>query len=147
MKKVVNRRARYDYQLLERFEAGMVLTGAEVKSVRAGRLQLDQAFVKLIGREAYLVNALIHPYLPAHSSGYQPKRTRKLLLHKNQLLKLAQQSKEKGLTIVPVSCYTKAQRIKLEIALAKSKKKYQKREAIKKRDLEREIEALGLKAN
>ncbi len=140
MKKIINRRARYDYHLLEKFEAGIVLTGAEVKSVKAGKMSLSESFVKIIDNEAWLLNAFINPYPFADNRDYDPKRSRKLLLHKNELLKLTQQTKEKKLTVIPVSCYTKARKIKLEIALARGKKKYDKREAKKRKALEREIE-------
>lgn len=139
MKKIINRRARFDYQLLEKFEAGIVLTGPEVKSVKAGQMSLSESFVRIRDGEAWLHHAHINPYSFADNRDYDPRRARKLLLHKNELLKLEQQTKQRGLTIVPVACYTKHQQIKLEIALAKGKKKYEKREAIKKRDLEREL--------
>lgn len=139
MKKIVNRRAYYDYQLLEEFEAGIALAGPEVKSVKAGQMSLAESFVRIKDGEAWLHNAHIHPYPFADNRDYDPRRPRKLLLHKNELLKLAQQTKQKKLTIVPVSCYTKGQQIKLSIALAKGKRQFEKREAIKKRDLEREI--------
>ena len=140
MKKVVNRRARYDYHLLEKFEAGVALTGAEVKSVKAGKMSLSESFARIIGGEAWLLNGYINPYPFADNRDYDPRRSRKLLLHKNELLKLTQQTKEKGLTIVPVSCYTKGRKIKLEIALARGKKKHDKREAKKRKAIEREIE-------
>lgn len=143
MKKIINRRANYDYQLLEKIEVGIALTGAEVKSVKEGHLQLEQAFGRLKDGELWLINAHIHPYRFADNRDYDPRRSRKLLLHKNELLKLAQKITSSGLTIVPISCYTKGQKIKLEVALAKGKKKYEKREAIKKRDLEREISQWG----
>lgn len=139
-KKIINRRAGYDYQLLEKFEAGIALTGAEVKSVKAGHMKLEEAFVQIRDNEAWLVNAHIHPYAFADNRDYDSRRSRKLLLHKNELLKIAQQVAEKGLTIVPISCYNKHNRVKLEIALAKGKKKYEKREAIKRRDIQREVE-------
>jgi len=142
MKKIINRRAPYDYQFLEKFEAGIVLNGPEVKSVRAGHLHLEEAFCQVKNGEVWLFNAHVNPYKFADNRNYDPRRARKLLLHKNEMLKLAQYSSQKGLTIVPVSCYTKGNRIKLEIALAKGKKKYEKREVIKKRDLEREISGL-----
>jgi len=137
--RIVNRRARYDYHLLEKFEAGIVLSGAEVKSVKAGHIRLEEAFGRLKDGEAWLINAHIHPYPFTDNREYDPRRPRKLLLHKNELLKLAQET-YRGLTIVPVSCYTKGNKIKLEIALAKGKKKYEKKEAIKRRDIEREAE-------
>jgi SsrA-binding protein len=137
--KIFNRRAKYDYNLLEKFEAGVALTGAEVKSVKSGHIRLEEAFVRISAGEAWLYNAHIHPYPFADNRGYDSYRTRKLLLRKNELLKLQQQTTQKGLTIVPVSCYTKGNKIKLEIALAKGKKKYEKREAIKKKDWRREL--------
>ena len=140
MKKIINRRARYDYHLLEKFEAGIALTGAEVKSVKAGKMSLSESFARIISGEAWLLNAYINPYPFADNRDYDPQRSRKLLLHKNELLKLTQQTKEKGLTIVPVSCYTKGRQIKLEIALARGKKKHDKREAKRRKAIEREIE-------
>ena len=140
MKKIVNRRAKYDYRFLEKFEAGIALTGAEVKSVKAAKMSLSESFVKIRNGEAWLFNAYINPYSFADNRDYNPRRTRKLLLHKNELLKLNQQTKEKALTIVPVSCYTRGRNIKLEIALAKGKKEYQKREVKRKKALEREME-------
>jgi len=137
-----NRRAAFDYQLLEKFEAGIVLTGAEVKSIRENRIKLEGSFVRFSQDGAYLVNAQIAPYRFADSSGYDPGRTRKLLLHKKEILNLSQKMEAKNLSLVPVSCYTKRGKIKLEIALARGKKKYDKREAIKRRDLEREIKGV-----
>lgn len=139
MKKIINRRARYDYQLLGKFEAGIALTGPEVKSVKGGHMSLNESFVQIRDGEAWLFNAHIHPYLFADNRDYDPRRARKLLLHKNELLKLQQETKQKNLTIVPISCYTKHRIIKLVIALARGKKKHEKRKAIKKRDLEREL--------
>lgn len=140
MKKIINRRARYDYHLLEKFEAGIALTGAEVKSVKAGKMSLSESFARIISGEAWLLNAYINPYPFADNRDYDPQRSRKLLLHKNELLKLTQQTKEKKLTIVPISCYTKGRQIKLEIALARGKKKHDKREAKRRKAIEREIE-------
>lgn len=139
MKKIFNRRARFDYQLLKNFEAGIALTGAEVKSIKEGHLQLEEAFARFKEGELWLTNAHIHPYRFAANENYDPYRDRKLLLHQKELLELSQKTQAGGLTMVPVSCYTKGQQIKLEIAIARGKKKYEKREAIKKRDLEREI--------
>lgn len=140
MKRIINRRVRYDYHLLDKFETGIALSGAEVKSIKAGKMSLAESFVKLLEGEAWLVNAYINPYAYADNRDYDPRRSRKLLLHKNELLKLNQQTKEKGLTIVPISCYTRGRQIKLEIALARGKKKADKREAKRKKALEREIE-------
>jgi SsrA-binding protein len=138
--KIINRRAGYDYQLSEKFEAGIVLTGAEVKSVKAGHIKLEEAFVQIRDNEAWLINAHIHPYAFADNRDYEPTRSRKLLLHKNELLKISQQVTQKGLTVVPVACYNKHNRVKLEIALGKGKKKYEKREALKQKDIQREVE-------
>lgn len=139
--RIINRRANYDYQLSEKFEAGIALTGAEVKSVKAGHIKLEEAFVQIRNNEAWLVNAHIHPYAFADNRDYDSTRRRKLLLHKNELLKITQQVAQHGLTIVPIACYNKHNRVKLEIALAKGKKKYEKREAIKRKDIQREVES------
>lgn len=138
--KVLNRRARHDYQLLEKIEAGISLAGPEVKSVREGKISLDEAFVRIKDGQAYLLNAHIHPYRFADIKNLDPRRTRKLLLHKKEILALEQKIKQKKLTIVPTACYTKGRRLKLEIALARGKKKYEKREAKRRKDLERETE-------
>ena len=137
--KITNRRAYHDYHILEKLEAGIHLTGPEVKSVKGGHMSLGGAFVKIVGSEAYLVNAQIHPYPFARLENYDSGRTRKLLLHKKEIIALKSKI-QSGLTLVPLSCYTKQGLVKLEIALARSKKKYEKKEALKKRDLERELE-------
>lgn len=139
--KIFNRRAKFDYHLLEKFEAGVVLTGGEVKSVKAGHISLEGAFVQLRDGEAWLTNAHIHPYQFADNRKYEPRRSRKLLLKKNELLKMTQKTVAAGLTIVPIACYNKGSKIKVEIALAKGKKEYEKKEAMKKRDIDREIQA------
>lgn len=141
MKKIINRRVSYEYQLLDKFEAGIALSGGEVKSIKNGHMKLDEAFVQIRDKEAWLVNAHIHPYSFADNRDYDSRRGRKLLLHKSQLLKISQQVKEKNLTIVPISCYNSGNKIKLEIALAKGKKKYEKRETIKRKDITREVES------
>ncbi|MBN1263438.1 MAG: SsrA-binding protein SmpB [Candidatus Pacebacteria bacterium] len=138
--KVFNRRAKYDYYLLEKFEAGIVLTGAEVKSVRENKIKLAESFVRLREDGAYLVNAHISPYRYARNQSYQPTRSRRLLLHKKQILSLMKKMEGRGLALVPYSCYLKRNKIKLGIALARGKKKWDKREAVKKRDLKREAE-------
>jgi SsrA-binding protein len=138
--KILNRQAGHRYQLLEKFEAGIVLTGPEVKSVRQGHLQLSESFVRIKDGEAWLFNAHIHPYsFSDKQKELDPQRARKLLLHKKELLKLKQATEQKGLTLVPVSCYTKHHKIKLEIAIAKGKREHEKREAIKKKDWRREL--------
>ncbi|MCL4382251.1 MAG: SsrA-binding protein SmpB [Patescibacteria group bacterium] len=139
--RIGNRRAYHDYQLLEKIEAGLELTGPEVKSVKEGHLSLEGSFVKIIGTEAYLVNAQIHPYSNAPAEGYDPKRTRKLLLHKKEIMALKGRLQQSNLTLIPLSCYTTSHSfIKLEIALARGKKQYEKREALKRKDLERQVE-------
>ncbi len=138
--RVVNRKAKRDYQILEKYEAGVVFTGAEVKSVRQGRIKLEESFVKIKDEEAFLTNAHIPPYLPAGSRGHDPLRSRKLLLRKKEILNLSLKTAHSSLTIVPLVCYTKGPWIKLEIALVRGKKRYEKREAIKRRDIEREVE-------
>ncbi|MBI4065051.1 SsrA-binding protein SmpB [Candidatus Gottesmanbacteria bacterium] len=138
--KIVNRKAFYDYEILNRFEAGIHLIGAEVKSLRGGHAKLDGSFVRLMRSEAYLVNAQIFPYLYARPEGYDPKRTRKLLLHKKEIMSLKGKIEGANLTLVPLSWYTKGPLVKLEIGLARGKKEYQKREKKKREDQRRELE-------
>ena len=135
-----NRKARFDYEILEKYESGIELLGSEVKSVRGGQMSLEGAFVIVRGGEAYLINANIPPYQPKNTpKDYDPLRNRKLLLTKKEINSLAGSEKNKSLTIVPISVYNKNRKIKLEIALVRGKKKYDKRQTIKKRDTEREI--------
>lgn len=138
--KILNRKASFDAQLLDRFEAGIKLLGAEVKAIRQGHVDLAGSFVKLVGGEAYLVNAKIFPYEYARPNAYEPNRTRKLLLHKKELLSLKSKMDGAKLTIVPVSLYTSHGLFKLELALAKPKKRFDKKESIKRRDIDRDIE-------
>lgn len=138
--KIVNKKAFYEYEILERLEAGINLTGAEVKAVRQGNADLKGSFVRIIGSEAYLVNAKIFPYQYARPENYDEKRTRKLLLHKSEIIALKSRIEGQNLVLVPISLYTSHDLIKLEVALGKGKKKYEKKEALKRRDLEREIE-------
>lgn len=135
-----NRKARFDYEIIEKFEAGIELLGSEVKSVRGGQMSLEGAFVIVRGGEAFLINANIPPYQPKNAGAdYDPLRNRKLLLTKKEIAELAGSGKNKSLTIVPISLYNKGRKIKVEIALVKGKKKFDKRESIKKRDTERDI--------
>ena len=138
--RIFNRRARFDYHLLEKFEAGVVLTGAEVKSAKAGHVSLEGAFVQLRDGEAWLTNAHIHPYPFADNRDYEPRRSRKLLLRKKEIQYLIGKSRQKGLTLIPLKVYTNDGKIKLEFGLAKGKRQYDKREATKKRELDREIQ-------
>ena len=135
-----NRRAGFDYEILETYEAGIQLTGYEVKSARAGHIQMAGSFVVVRNREAFLIGAAISPYQASNTpAGYDPARSRKLLLHAREIQELIGKSAQKGLTIVPLSLYTKKSRIKLSFALARRKKKYDKREVIRKRDDERKM--------
>lgn len=136
-----SRRAFRDYEIKEKVEAGIVLTGAEVKSVKSGRISLEEAFVKLLNGEAYLVNAFIAPYEPAGQKGGDFRRTRKLLLHRAQIRNWQMKLNKERLTLVPTFCYTKAGKVKLEVALARGKREYEKKEAKRRQDLEREAEA------
>lgn len=136
----VNKKARFDYEILETIEAGLVLLGHEVKSVRQGNMNLKNAFVTFHGNDALLTNAHIGKYkFAGNITHYEPERSRTLLLTKKQIEYLRGKSLEAGLTIVPLSVYTKDPNIKIEIAVAKGKKKYDKREAIKGREVQREI--------
>ena len=135
-----NRKARFDYEILEKYESGIELLGSEVKSVRGGQMSLEGAFVIVRGGEAYLINANIPPYQPKNTpKDYDPLRNRKLLLTKKEINSLAGSEKNKSLTIVPISVYNKGRKIKVLIALVKGKKKQDKRESIKKRETDREI--------
>lgn len=136
----VNKKAHYDYEILERFEAGLMLLGHEVKSVKAGGAHLSGSYVIIRHNRAWLIGAHIGRYRQAGPlSGYDPERSRQLLLHKKELRYLQGKATEKHLTFIPLRMYTKAGKIKLEFALARSKKKYEKREQIKRRDIERQI--------
>jgi SsrA-binding protein len=135
-----NRKARFDYEILEKYECGIELIGTEVKSVRGGRVSLEGAFVIVRGGEAFLINANIPPYQPANApKDYDPLHNRKLLLTKKEINELSDSGKNKSLTIVPISVYNKGRKIKIEIALVKGKKKFDKRETIKKRETDIEI--------
>jgi len=135
-----NRKARFNYEILEKYETGIELLGTEVKSVRGGQMSLEGAFVIIRGGEAFLINANIPPFQPKNASkDYDPLRNRKLLLTKKEIIELAGSEKNKSLTIVPISVYNKNRKIKVEIALVKGKKKFDKRETLKKRDTDREI--------
>ena len=133
-----NRKARFEYQLLETYEAGLVLKGTEIKSIRRGQISLQEAYVRTDGKQAWLVGAHIAPYEHASAFQHDPDREKKLLLNKREIRELYDAVRIKGLTIIPVRVYLKGGRAKVEIAIAKGKKKYDKREAIKKRDFERE---------
>jgi len=136
-----NRKVRHDYEVLETYEAGLVLRGSEIKSIRAGQISIKQAYVRIDdGNEAWLVDAHIAPYDPASRDNHDPTRPRKLLLQRKQIADLWDSVRQKGLTVVPVEVYLRDGRAKVEIALARGKRQYDKRQAIAKRDMEREVE-------
>lgn len=135
-----NKKAQFDYEILEKFQAGLVLTGAEVKAAKDGQISLKGAYVNFHNGEAYLLNAHIGAYKPAGKlPDYDPTHSRRLLLHKKEIRYLQGKTQEKGLTIVPISVYTNNRFVKVEIAVARGKQKYDKRETIKRRDLDKEI--------
>ena len=138
--KIPNKKAHFNYLITEKFEVGVVLTGAEVKSLFKGQASLDEAYVKFVGNEVFLLNAHIHPYAYADVKKIDPKRTRKLLMHRTEIFSLQMKIKQKNLILVPLTWYNKGQQIKLEIGLARGKKMWEKREAIKMADLARETE-------
>jgi SsrA-binding protein len=136
-----NRKAHFNYEILEKLEAGIELLGHEVKSVQKGQVNLEGAHITIRGNEAFLVGATISPYQPNNlTEDYDPARNRKLLLTKKELTSLEKTESEKGLTIVPISMYNKGRKIKLEIAIVRGKKKFDKRQTLKKRDSKREID-------
>jgi SsrA-binding protein len=135
-----NRKARHQYQLHDTFEAGLVLMGSEIKSIRAGNLSLREGFVQFEGGEAWLVNVHIAQYDPASRQNHDPRRRRKLLLHRRQIDRLRSRVQEKGYTVVPTRLYLKDGRAKVEIALARGKRQYDKRQAIAKRDSKRHMD-------
>ena len=135
-----NKKARHNYFIEDTIEAGMVLQGTEVKSMRDGKANLTDAYVSIEKSEAYLCNAHINPYTPANQFNHHPKRKRKLLLHRKEINRLIGQSREKGYNLIPLKIYFKKGRVKVEISIAKGKKLHDKRSALKKRDADREIE-------
>ncbi|GAA0810415.1 SsrA-binding protein SmpB [Ligilactobacillus aviarius] len=134
-----NKKARHDYQILETIEAGLVLTGTEIKSVRERRINLKDGFAQIHNGEAWLMNVHISEYTQGNRFNHDPLRARKLLLHKKEIQKLTGQTSEKGITIVPLKVYLKHGFAKVLLGIAKGKHDYDKRETIKKRDQEREI--------
>lgn len=134
-----NRKARHDYSILDTFEAGIVLTGSEVKSLRDGNCQLKDSYVVFHGSEMYLQNAHIGVYKAASYNTHAPERKRKLLMHRQQIDRLASQVQEKGLTLIPLKVYFKEGKAKVELALGKGKKHHDKRESIKSREVARQL--------
>ena len=135
-----NRKARHEYELLEKVEAGLVLTGTEVKSLRNGKANLEDAYAEIDKDEVWLLGCDIPEYLQANRMNHVPKRRRKLLLHRREIAKLASKSGEKGLTLVPLSIYFKKGIAKVELSVARGRKTYDKREAIKKQDAKRDMD-------
>ncbi len=135
----INRRARFDYHIEETYEAGVMLTGGEVKSLRDGRANLKDSYGRVDKGEAFLLNAHISNYEPAHYFNEEPTRTRKLLMHKKEILRLMGKVQEKGLTLIPLRLYFKNGRAKVELALARGKKLYDKRETTREREVKRDI--------
>ena len=138
--KISNKKAYFNYQISETFEAGINLFGFEVKSVRLGKADLTGSFIKIVGGEAFLLNAKIFPYQNARIEDYDENRTRKLLLHKKEIISLKSKVEGSNLSLVPVSLYIKSGFVKVEVGLGKGKKQYEKRESIKKKDVQRDIE-------
>jgi len=132
-----NRRARHDYEVLERLEAGLVLLGSEVKSLRQGGMQLVDSYGEIVDGEVFLVGARIAPYAAASYQNHAPTRRRKLLLHRAEIRRLDGKVRQKGLTLVPLSVYFRAGRAKVDLALARGRKAYDKRERIQQRDRDR----------
>ncbi len=138
---IENKKARFLYQILEKYQAGIVLNGQEVKSIKRGGLNLRGSFVVLKNNEVFLIGAIIPPYQPKNIQGnYDPRRSRKLLLKKSEIKHLFGKTKQKGLTMIPLKVYTQKGRIKLEFALAKGKRKVDKRAALKKKEINKEIQ-------
>ncbi|HNW14903.1 MAG TPA: SsrA-binding protein SmpB [Anaerolineaceae bacterium] len=142
-----NRKALFEYFILEKFEAGIALMGSEIKSVRAGKVSLQEAYIKLDEQQAWLVNAHIASYQAASYSDHDPKRPRRLLLNKKEIRLMWNEVRQKGVTIIPVSMYLKDGKAKLEIAIAKGKKLYDKRRDIADKDMKREQERARIGRN
>lgn len=137
-----NKKAFFNYEILERIEAGIALMGSEVKSIREGRVSLKESFADIKNGEVYLLNCHISPYEAANRFNHDPLRPRKLLLHRQEIKRLTGKIKERGLTLIPTKIYFNDRgKIKVEIALARGKRAYEKKEAIKARDMERELRA------
>ncbi|HJO90300.1 MAG: SsrA-binding protein SmpB [Chloroflexota bacterium] len=135
----LNRKAKFNYQLMETLEAGLSLLGSEIKSARTGNAQLRDAFVEPINNELWLQNAHIAPYKMSHSQNHDPMRPRKLLLHRREINKLIIKTREAGLTIIPTKMYLRHGRAKIEIAVARGKRQYDKRQSIAEREMKRSM--------
>ena len=135
-----NRKAKHDYFLLDTYEAGISLLGSEIKSIRAGQISIKEAYVRVDGDEAWLVDAHISPYNHANRYNHEPRRKRKLLLHKREIHRLYDDVRKKGVTIIATKVYLKKGRAKVEIAIARGKRRYDKRQIIARREAQREID-------
>jgi SsrA-binding protein len=136
-----NRKALHDYEILETFESGIVLQGTEVKSIREGRINLKDSYAKVVDGEIWLENCHISPYAHGNINNHEPLRRRKLLLHKREVNKLIGATVKKGLTLVPVSCYFREGKAKIELAIARGKREYDKRETARRKAIERDVQA------
>jgi len=134
-----NRKAAHDYAVLERFEAGIALFGSEIKSIRAGQINIKEGYISIEGKQAWLLNVHISPYDPASQQNHDPLRKKRLLLHRKEILRLLEAQQQKGLAIIPLRIYLKRGLAKAEIGLGRGLKKYDKRQAIAKRDAEMDI--------
>jgi SsrA-binding protein len=134
-----NRKANFEYEIINKYEAGIVITGTEVKSLREGKVNLQESYGRIIKDEVWIVNSHINEYKYGNINNHEPTRNRKLLLNKREIRKIKQQLQEKGLTLVPLKIYFKGSLVKVEIGIARGKKLYDKRESIKKRDIERNL--------
>ena len=137
-----NRKANFEYEIINRYEAGFVITGTEVKSIRDGKINIQESYGRIINDEVCIINSHINEYKYGNINNHEPLRNRKLLLNKREIRKIKQQLQEKGLTLVPLKVYFKGSLVKVEIGIAKGKKLYDKRESIKKRDIERNLSRL-----
>lgn len=140
---VINREAKYNYFILEEIECGIVLTGTEIKAIRTGKVNLKDSYAVIRRNEVYLLNTHISEYKEGNIFNHDPRRSRKLLLHKKEILKLNDKINQEGLTLVPLKLYFKKNKVKILLGLCKGKKTYDKRETIKERDLEREARKLN----
>jgi len=134
-----NRKAKFEYFLLDQFEAGLSLKGSEIKSIRAGQISIKEAYIRVDKNEAWLMEAHVSPYIEANRFNHEPRRPRQLLLHKREIRKLRDSVRKKGLTIIPTKVYLKGGRAKVEIALARGKKLHDKRQTIANREIERDL--------
>lgn len=137
-----NRKANFEYEILNKYEAGIVILGTEVKSLREGKVNLQEAYGRIIKNEVWIINSHINEYRFGNINNHEPLRNRKLLLNKREIRKIKQQLEEKGLTLVPLKIYFKDSLVKVEIGIARGKKLYDKRQSIKKRDIERNLSRL-----